>query len=66
MEVEWTEEFSYDAEKFASRHDIVCRGFHRILEDLYREGFLIKKPITGKVEYEEGRLCFKFEFGKED
>lgn len=66
MNIEWIEEFSYDAEEFAGRHDIVCRGFHRILEDLYREGLLTKKPINAEVNDEEGKLCFKFEFGTKE
>ncbi len=64
METEWTEEFSYDAKRYAGRHDIVCRGFHRILENLYREGFLTKKPTNANMkDEEEGRICFRFEFG---
>lgn len=66
MKIEWAEEFSYNAEKYAGRHDIVCRGFFRVLEDLYREGFLTKEPINADVKVAEGKdgwVSFNFEFG---
>ena len=69
MEIEWTEQFDYNAEKYAGRHDIVCRGFYRILESLHREGLLTKEPINAYVKTSSarpGEVSFNFEFGSKE
>lgn len=61
----WVEWFDYP-EKYQSRFDIQARGFFRILDDLYRTGYLNIKPSRSEgKKTEDGKIIFTFEFVEE-
>ena len=47
---------------YEDRNDIKIRGMYRLLESLYEEGILTKKPVGFEIESSDDQTHFMFEF----